>query len=81
MREIYGDYYDRLSSKEKNWLSRKLDGPLHGAIFIDPVFLLNTVTIANDSPCMEEFMVVSIISYQSIIRLEALTSPTSLTDW
>lgn len=48
-----------LPADEKLWLGKKLLGPLQGAALIDPVFLLNTVNVMNDSPCMEEYLLVS----------------------
>ncbi|TEB27676.1 hypothetical protein FA13DRAFT_1794622 [Coprinellus micaceus] len=39
---LCGGEYQTLQGDEKLWLGKKLLGPLQGAVFIDPVFLLNT---------------------------------------
>ncbi|TEB37155.1 hypothetical protein FA13DRAFT_1786344 [Coprinellus micaceus] len=54
--KLCGGEYQTLPADEKSWLGQKLLGPLQGAVLIDPVFLLNTVNLANDSPCMEEYL-------------------------
>lgn len=60
--EIYGTMFETLSEDEKSCLTGSLGGPLHGAVLLDPVFLINTMSVARASPCMEEFMLVSSIA-------------------
>jgi hypothetical protein len=70
-RELFGD---EAEVGVGTLLGAKLLGPLQGAVFIDPIFLFNPVNLASDSPCMEEYMLVSPFLRTSSIKLCLLLS-------